>query len=206
MNYSSRMIARAWAHQDSEDGKCPSAMTFEGGKFYSYSTVIAERVERDDKVVVFFVSLDTYSPTTSRHLSKVRSALHCRANVFYVPGVRRGHSDLSDLDRIFGIWQNTANGKLAEAGKAQREIKRSRRIVEAYEVVVRMRKLAEFFHESLDTYAVKIPMPEKSLVDAATFAGIGALKHLEPSPWMYRSKPTIDALLGLVNPTANPAA
>jgi hypothetical protein len=181
--YASDMIATAWAHQESSDGRCPASMSFEGQKFYSYQTVIAERIE-DDGRVVFLVSEERYSSTTGQHLYHVTRAIGSR-KTFTVPGVSTGSSNLADMPRILSAWQAEAERKVKEAGDAQREVKRSRLLVEAFEIFEKMRAFAEYFHLSLRDYPVRIPLPHQTAVSEATFARLVAMKlGADPSPWM----------------------
>jgi hypothetical protein len=194
--YRSDNIADAWAHQQSENGRCPAAMTFEGRKFYSYATCVAEIVKHDGKTV-FMVSRDNYSSSTSRHLSDIRSAIRGEMT-FHVPGVEQGRSNIADLPRIFEGWQSEAE-RLLENSAQSREPKKSRLIVEAYQIVCQMRKLAEFFHVALDDYPVRLAVPDQNRVDPETYTRIIALRLTDPSPWMRNPAPGV---LGFLSPSA----
>ena len=67
-------VAHLWAHQTQDDARCRNA-SFNGFKYYSYSTVIAEirRNNRGEELVLLCV--DNYSRTTAKHKYEVRRAV-----------------------------------------------------------------------------------------------------------------------------------
>ena len=186
---SSDLIAHAWANKDFESGKCSASMSFDGPKFYSYWTVIAEIVTHNDREAIL-VSDHNYSPTTSRHLREVRDAIRGRTH-FYVPHVDRGEENLGDFHRIFTDWRKQAERILADAEAAHQERKRSRLIVDAYEVVCKMRELAEYFHLSIDRYHIELPAPHALIAGEEVYTRIVGLRLADPSPWMKTAAPSI---------------
>ena len=102
-------VAHLWANQVQYDARCRNA-TFNGFKFYSYSTVIAEirRNDRGEELVLLCVG--NYSNTTSKHKYEVRRAVSHKKiievqevnailsghDVNYRAFLRR-HEDLTDL-------------------------------------------------------------------------------------------------------------
>ncbi len=82
-------IAHIWANLTSEeiancrDGRCPSAMTFRGSRFYSYAACIGKIVETK-KGRAYIVNGKRYSNTTSSHQTDVRRAIPEGATVFHV--------------------------------------------------------------------------------------------------------------------------
>jgi hypothetical protein len=90
---SSREIPHLWAHQTQSHASAGS-VSFEGVKFRSYRTVIAQlvKVSRSETVAVF--DSCKYSPTTARHQSLALSAVsHLRR--YYVRRAERGTYDLT---------------------------------------------------------------------------------------------------------------
>jgi len=67
-------IATVWAAQTQPHGRCSSNMSFDGRKFYSYGTVVAEIVVHRGKVA-YLVNNWHFSDTTSRHVNLVRCAI-----------------------------------------------------------------------------------------------------------------------------------
>jgi hypothetical protein len=163
--YDSGSIAWAWASKQSERGKCPASMTFEGDKFYSYGTCVAERVTYNGQTV-FLVSTENYSSTTARHLGDVRSAVRGRGKVFHVPGVRTGSSDMADADRILTSWQTKA-GYVLKTAADSRDPKKTRLILEAHGIVLKMQEYAAFFELSLAEYPVAIPLSDELIEQAS---------------------------------------
>jgi hypothetical protein len=191
--YSSDDIAFAWARQESEDGRCPASMTFEGRKFYSYATCIAEIVNYEGQRVVL-VNKTHYSNTTTQHQYHVARAvrhIQVEVKVFEVHDIDTGTSSLADLPKLLRGYQERAEKLLRESGSAQREIKRSRLIVEAYQIVVQMREVAQFFKMDLTDYPVKLPIPHKTCVDEETYTRIVGLRLADPSPWMREIAATV---------------
>lgn len=192
--YTSNDIAHAWAHQESANGRCPSSMTFEGRKFFSYQTCIAEIVEHNGQTI-YLVSAGTYSNTTAQHLYSVRRAIgYDSPRMIEVPGVDQGDSDLADFHRIFGTLQKQANRKVEESAEAVQERKRSRLLIEAYEIVCKMQRLAKFFHLPLDEYPVRIPAPHRAIAGDEVYVAIIGLRLGKPSPWMDFPETSIEAL------------
>lgn len=146
-------IARLWVKQSQEEARCSSHMSFEGTRFFSYSTIIAEIVD-SPKGKVYFVSEERYSRTTARHLSDVRSAIH--GTMLEVPGVSMGTtSGLGDIDRILDVWGKEIFDKIEGARIAQRTVKKIRLLREAEEVFEKMRKLDDLFKSKAIPKAIK---------------------------------------------------
>jgi hypothetical protein len=80
--FTSDELPHVWAHQRASYGRAPSAMSFNGHDFLSYSAVIA-RLTLDG--AAFWLNSRHYSNTTTRHQSLVRRALPEGARVFSVP-------------------------------------------------------------------------------------------------------------------------
>lgn len=95
-------------------------MTFNGPFFYSYSTVIAARVEGKDGRPVYLISRNGMSQTTAKHLCYLRSA--CPCDYILVPFVwgddfyKPGFNMLNLLaDRFKEALQNAAEARLTRA-------------------------------------------------------------------------------------------
>jgi hypothetical protein len=60
-----------------------NSMSFTGDKAYSYVTCIGQRVVRDGKTT-YILATRSWSPTTSRHQSRLRQAVYNNGNILYV--------------------------------------------------------------------------------------------------------------------------
>lgn len=87
--FTSREIAHVWANQSQQSGRCPANMRFDGDKFYSYATVIANRVRQKGKVA-FVVDQHSFSSSTSKHQHFVNAAIRNHGAVFHVHCGKRG--------------------------------------------------------------------------------------------------------------------
>jgi len=83
--FTSNEIAHVWAHQGAPRGKCSASMSFNGDAFYSYSTVIARRIERKGETA-FILNDRSFSNTTSRHQHRVRMAVTGHGQEFHFSG------------------------------------------------------------------------------------------------------------------------
>lgn len=146
----SREIASLWVSQRQEHARCSASMSFHGKRFLSYSTVIAEIVETANGRA-YFVSEATYSPTTGRHLGKVRRAIPGGSPVFMVPGVSRGTTTgLADPDRILNGWRAELISMVDNAANASRRVKGLQILQEADALLGRMRGVAKVLGVALN--------------------------------------------------------
>ena len=106
-------IAHIWANQGSTFGRCPSSMTFDGDKFYSYSTVIANRIRHKGKIA-YILDGATFSSATSGHQSHVRRPLGMLIKPFIFIRVQAVKAWIL-LPKVCGIiiWTNSTAQKLA---------------------------------------------------------------------------------------------
>jgi hypothetical protein len=81
--FKSRELAHLWVSGTQQSGRCLSNMHFEGGCYYSYSTVIASRIRQGSKVA-YVLDRASFSNTTSKHQGFVRRALPNDAQWFAV--------------------------------------------------------------------------------------------------------------------------
>jgi hypothetical protein len=84
--YTSGEIAHIWAHQKAENGRVSGnvrRMSFDGTRFYSYRTAIANIIKAKGKSA-FVVDCASFSNTTSGHQSAVRSAIRNLGQAFFV--------------------------------------------------------------------------------------------------------------------------
>ena len=83
--YTSREVAHLWAHQSQDSARNASnSISFDGVRFYSYSTAIACIIDG-----VVYVSSDNMSVTTSKHIGyALRATRHMER--FYTPAFRQG--------------------------------------------------------------------------------------------------------------------
>lgn len=126
--FKSQEIAHVWAHQSSPSGRSPSAMSFNGPSFFSYSAEIGRIiVHKGSKAFILHQSKEhnafsyarqggsDYSVTTAEHVSIMRSAAEGNAPIFYA--------------RTVSEW--TPKGLIEEA---------KRRIAEAHDFAKRAKK------------------------------------------------------------------
>jgi hypothetical protein len=88
--FTSREIAHVWAQQKQPSGRSAGNMSFDGTKFYSYRTVIAQFTpyKTADGTPIVLVADHVYSATTSHHQGFVRDALRGKyVRVLYVPQI-----------------------------------------------------------------------------------------------------------------------
>lgn len=79
MGYSNSDIAHAWAHGISKGIGCRTGnMSTDGITLWSYSTPVACKIDG-----YIYMSADTMSPTTGRHLNEARRAIGYSTPVFY---------------------------------------------------------------------------------------------------------------------------
>jgi hypothetical protein len=155
-------IATVWAAQTQPHGRCSSNMSFDGRKFYSYSTVVAEIIVHRGKVA-YLVNDWHFSSTTSCHVGLVRCAIPKKAQRFEVPGIDvNDYRSFGDLQRVLGALQNNAVAVLRQSEKA-REPKRTRLLIEAYHIVLNQRAFAAFFGLSTRKHAVTLPVTEHEM-------------------------------------------
>lgn len=120
-------------------------MSFEGDKFFSYGTCIAQRVKTKAGRFVYLVSSSRYSSTSSMHQGLVKNAIPKSARTVYVPGCDRWVSGtFFDHARILKEMQGGIEWRTADAAKA-REPKKSRLLREAKAIQKRRKAYAEMF-------------------------------------------------------------
>ncbi|MGA8938458.1 MAG: hypothetical protein WB439_04760 [Acidobacteriaceae bacterium] len=159
---SSDEIAAVWIKQTQPHARCSSHMSFEGRKFYSYGTVVAEIVTYRGKTA-FLVNSWSYSHTTSRHVNRIRYAIPKGVPHFEVPGVGiNDRRSFGDLKRIMSAWQKNIEYILHESKEA-REPKQTRLLIDAYHSTLRLRAFGAFFGLSLRKYDVALPFSEQKI-------------------------------------------
>lgn len=79
-------IAHLWANRKGSHRTLRSC-SFNGTKFYSYSTVIGQIIKDKRGNDCFLINDNWYSSSTSKHQSAVRGAIPYGATIFYVPRV-----------------------------------------------------------------------------------------------------------------------
>lgn len=67
-------VAHLWAHQSQDNARCRNA-SFDGFRYYSYSTVIARIQHNNRGEELMLLCVDNYSHTTSKHKYEVRRAV-----------------------------------------------------------------------------------------------------------------------------------
>jgi hypothetical protein len=92
--FSSKEIAHIWVHKKADYGKVSGGNEhFEGDRYYSYHTCIAERRTFKGVGDIHFVSRDCYSNQTAKDLGALRRAL-VGCDVIGTCGVPRGYSQI----------------------------------------------------------------------------------------------------------------
>lgn len=84
--FHSSEIAHVWANKSAPYGSAPSAMSFDGDIFKSYSTAIARRISNASGAEAFILNDRGFSNTTQKHHSKVLQAIPGSATVFHYTG------------------------------------------------------------------------------------------------------------------------
>ena len=146
--YSSDLqMCHAFAHRLTEAGHCAGNTSFSNDVFYSYSTPIAARVETpvsslilDRKISVILLSTDTFSNTTTKHKSKLVSAIN---NVYeiiparYIPTDLRNEKAVSDIHKLnVDFFTDLLHKALAVFVDTTRSrVEKARELVRAFEAV-----------------------------------------------------------------------
>lgn len=141
--YKSGELAHVWAQGTVTHGRCPANQHFEGGAYYSYSTVIARRGEHKGREF-FIIDGATFSSTTSGHQSGVREAVRGRAGaVFELECGHRGQSlDLTPRE----IVQHYIDRADTAASKSARcEYQKAQKIIGELALVQEAMRAAQFF-------------------------------------------------------------
>lgn len=96
-------------------------MSFEGDSFYSYSTVIARHITHKGKAGII-INCTSYSNSTAKHNSHVRSAIPSTVPVFWIGDLGRGVSlDFygNEGKALFEYAVTQSNTAIAKAEKAR---------------------------------------------------------------------------------------
>ncbi len=138
--YSSDLqLCHAFAHRLTEAGHCAGNTSFSNDVFYSYSTPIAARVETP-VISVILLSTDTFSNTTTKHKSKLVSAIN---NVYevvparYIPTDLRNAKAVSDIHKLNVDFFTDILHKALDAfvGTTRSRVEKARELVRAFEAV-----------------------------------------------------------------------
>ncbi len=150
--YPSDEIARVWAYQQSENGRCPANMSFDGAEFSSYQTVVATIVTFNGHKA-FALTQERYSQTTSAHMWQIRRGIPDGEKVFDVPDVS------TDAHRILKTWSERIKSKVEE-GIADGNYGYIR---EAEKMTAAMGEFADYFGISAKQFTTPIPSADKFL-------------------------------------------
>ncbi len=138
--YSSDLqLCHAFAHRLTEAGHCAGNTSFSNDVFYSYSTPIAARVETP-VISVILLSTDTFSNTTTKHKSKLVSAIN---NVYevvparYIPTDLRNEKAVSYIHKLNVDFFTDILHKALDAfvGTTRSRVEKARELVRAFEAV-----------------------------------------------------------------------
>ena len=89
--FKSSELAHVWANKAAPIGRTPGSMRFDGDAFYSFGTVIANRVKRNGREA-YVLDQERFSPSTTRHQIAARRAISESSEVFRVHFGRLGQS------------------------------------------------------------------------------------------------------------------
>lgn len=96
--YTSKELPHIFAHRGAPKGRCPSAQTFSGDNYFSYSTCIAKLITGKNGAQGVILNHTRYSVTTSAHQGAVCNAASHIENKFYAGGVNRGGCGIERWD------------------------------------------------------------------------------------------------------------
>lgn len=146
--YSSDLqLCHAFAHRLTEAGHCAGNTSFSNDVFYSYSTPIAARVETpvsslilDRKISVILLSTDTFSNTTTKHKSKLVSAINNVYEVIparYIPTDLRNAKAVSDIHKLNVDFFTDMLHKAFDAfvDTTRSRVEKARELVRAFDAV-----------------------------------------------------------------------
>jgi hypothetical protein len=153
--FTSNELPHVWAHQRAPKGRAPSAMSFDGPDFRSYSTTIA-LLTRDGSAC--WLNTRRYSNTTSKHQSAVRQALPRTVRTFAVP-FAPAYDAAANVDRLLDAARS--EGDTAADIRATHPRRKSQIVEHAARcesLLATAREACEFFgitrdcsHAALDT-------------------------------------------------------
>ena len=86
--YPTDQVIHIWAHQSQDSARNGSNVSFNGKLLYSYSTVIAQLETDAGGNIWAFLSSESLTPTTGKHVSTSRGATR-HLNQFYTPAFAR---------------------------------------------------------------------------------------------------------------------
>lgn len=146
-------VAHLWAHQVQDDARCRNA-SFEGFKFYSHSTVIAQIRRNDMGRELVLISDYNYSATTTKHKGDVfRTASHMK-----IISVAEPTAILSDHDVNYRAFLRRHEDITDLASRARQ--RKGQYLSQANNIAKDMADYAEFF--SLEW---NIPNKDKSAIE-----------------------------------------
>lgn len=131
-------VAHLWANQTQDDARCRNA-SFDGPKFYSYSTVIAEIRRNDAGEELVLLCTANYSSTTSGHKYDVRRAANHKT-IIEVSNVR---AVLTDHDINYRDFLDRYATEMDLASRARQ--RKDMYLSNAASIVTDMAAYAKFF-------------------------------------------------------------
>jgi hypothetical protein len=119
-HFPSREIPHLWAHQRAEHGRSASALSFSGPAVSSYGTEIGRIVTNKAGQTAYLVNMTSYSVTTAKHQSWVRSAIPHDAIVFRCENYGRGTSLINEPKELYRQALSQSALALESAAKRKR--------------------------------------------------------------------------------------
>lgn len=150
--FTGKTIDHAWVHRQAPWGNTGTRgnESFDGDRFFSYSTCIAERLTVNKKDI-YFISRYRYSSSTGSHINGVRHAIPATCEILTVIGVRRGTRNILPDKPDRKRWaQEEIGALLKEAGEQSASAARSPssggyKLNYARELVDQAKRFAEIF-------------------------------------------------------------
>jgi len=131
--YSTGEIAHLWAHQSQESARNPQGnFSYNGANLYSYRTVIAQLETTPAGIRYAFLSSESMTATTSKHVSDSRSATS-HMERFYTPAFARWSGYARTIKEMVEPAIKEALDDLQEAYKPRKRAATKAAAVSAYE-------------------------------------------------------------------------
>jgi hypothetical protein len=161
--YPSRELAHIWAHKTQSDARnSNNSMFFNGPTIFSYGAhfAIAKHVtnKRGEHAVLF--NAGSYSKTTSKHQSYVRSAI-THLTRFTVPSLDERFTRAADHTVNIRHYTDSIQRYLEKAARARKEFGRNWTLREATALAIELREYGKFFGIKVP----KITIPEIADLD-----------------------------------------
>jgi len=153
-------VAHLWANRHQDEARTPTSnFYFNGDIIYSYGSHFPIARIMEDGTVMF--TLDTYSNTTAKHISVVRSACSFRKKVYCYK--INTYKDVSGWDHKsnFDIWQRHIEDNLKSLARARKPEK----------YIGAIENLQEEIKKYADYFGIEISLELQELYKDLTYTG-----------------------------------